>query len=848
METNIIIEGLQRDTEYPFIVRAEDTNGNKDLNKVIMSAKTLPYEVPLFNGVSRVKVKEGVLGLSQIEVLWQNAVFNPSRGADIEGYMVFWSKYSEQIDYDLPGYVINDPAANSFVVKNLAEGQRYRFAVRAFYQDLDSDYESEFNENEKTAATVERIPPTFGGISRVVQASTENGLGVVDLFWKSPNTDGIWSGFIVAYGQGLCASSSNGDDAENAFYVAGAETKNAQVSGLELGKVYGFRVFAYLPSSGQNDALKDQNSVCIEFMPEVIPPAFAGATEIFKNGDARDFSSFEVKWEAPTGDCSFIDVSLSNNELDPAFGAELCSDLVSAPCRVELICSDTSYEFVDLTENTTYFVQARARFTSPNGQNLTSGEGIEISTVTNLERPEGDKIIGATIIPVTGGLDQIQVSWDLPTSEKGWNNIFVWRSEASTESAARNAVISMANSAGPSDHFAYDAFSRNNDWANTLTQQTYDAVLGVHNCFLVRAAYSDGTYYSDSDNDHVLCAKPLFTPPDFQGISQVTYLPEKYSTNDPGYGWLQVDFMNTPSGTIDRYALFFSESQDISTFDFNNPLAKVNYGHLDCTVSCDLVINDNTILVRLPITTILAGNYLVRWETEGSSISDTNVKIAYFSGNEGPPLSDDTVKWLSVGATAEIGFDPAFVGGLSGLIVVRGNELLNGQVAGEIEQFPLGDTNVEECAGAPTSSCLWSHESLDKWEPRYYQLTAFDDASGQIRKSRVFGHARVPAGMVYIDKELWPDSTGFHYSSWERYSFAMDKYEVSLASGTLLNGGEYVNEGNGVLVSSPTGLPIPLSTQSLKKGCFNRSTTAESSLIGSQLLALALPKDSGVRN
>ena len=49
-----------------------------------------------------------------------------------------------------------------------------------------------------------------------------------------------------------------------------------------------------------------------------------------------------------------------------------------------------------------------------------------------------------------------------------------------------------------------------------------------------------------------------------------------------------------------------------------------------------------------------------------------------------------------------------------------------------------------------------------------------------ITKSPVYGHARVPPNMDYVDKNLWPQEKGRYLKYWDRYSYAIDKYDLSL--------------------------------------------------------------------
>ena len=91
---------------------------------------------------------------------------------------------------------------------------------------------------------------------------------------------------------------------------------------------------------------------------------------------------------------------------------------------------------------------------------------------------------------------------------------------------------------------------------------------------------------------------------------------------------------------------------------------------------------------------------------------------------------------------------------------------------------------------------------------------------------------KVPPGMVFIGADDWPANnaeSGLTYAPHERFGFAIDQFEASVASGSLSNcdGSTGLAAcGNGVLQSVPTGAPAQsLNWFAYKRGCNNRSST-----------------------
>ena len=129
---------------------------------------------------------------------------------------------------------------------------------------------------------------------------------------------------------------------------------------------------------------------------------------------------------------------------------------------------------------------------------------------------------------------------------------------------------------------------------------------------------------------------------------------------------------------------------------------------------------------------------------------------------------------------------------------------------------------------------------LSPWERRYFKIAFLVD--DRISFSKVYAAGNVPPGMVFVDKELWPeawfprddfpvcdDPTGHLSSLGCRFDFAIDKYEVSDPSGSAVNRtGLYPNTFS-VALESRKGAATAgsFNFNSFKQGCLNRSYLPE---------------------
>ena len=130
--------------------------------------------------------------------------------------------------------------------------------------------------------------------------------------------------------------------------------------------------------------------------------------------------------------------------------------------------------------------------------------------------------------------------------------------------------------------------------------------------------------------------------------------------------------------------------------------------------------------------------------------------------------------------------------------------------------------------------------ALDPWQKRYFRIAFL--LNDTIELSQIYAAANVPSGMVYVDADLWPQNWYPHESfpictnpttkagiTGCRFSFAIDKYEVSNPDPVGYQSEDYPNAYDKVLLSvrDQAAFNGNTTTGALKQGCLNRSFEAE---------------------
>ncbi len=157
--TQVLVTGLELGTEYFFMVRAVDEDGNTDTNTVEKSVETLPLDEvpPVFEGVKNVQS----LTPTSLNVGWSTGTDTETASAQLR-YQIFVAESADDFDYDAPTSV-TPPGRLSGEVLGLDPDTDYSVLVRAVDQSGNVS-DSEVVLVGRTLAPLEDMgPPTLSG-------------------------------------------------------------------------------------------------------------------------------------------------------------------------------------------------------------------------------------------------------------------------------------------------------------------------------------------------------------------------------------------------------------------------------------------------------------------------------------------------------------------------------------------------------------------------------------------------------------------------------------------------------------------------------------------------------------
>lgn len=278
------LDGLDLDTDYFVIVRAQDEAAIEDPNTIEGTARTdaiADQTPPEFFGV----ILATPVGGNTVTLQWDPASDNDTPEAAIV-YEVFASSVSGDQDFSSP-IATSTPGATSIDVTPLQPESEFYFVVRA--RDMSGNVDD--NTREVGANTgIDELPPTFaGGINMV-----PTGPQTIELSWDAATDDGDKPGQI-AY-QGWVVTTQGAQDFTGAptFETSPGSTMHELV-GLEPDTEY-FVVVRAKDSEGN----VDQNTVELSdsTWPDTISPTFVSGPAVSQQGLTEIF----VDWEDAVDD------------------------------------------------------------------------------------------------------------------------------------------------------------------------------------------------------------------------------------------------------------------------------------------------------------------------------------------------------------------------------------------------------------------------------------------------------------------------------------------------------------------------------------------------------------------
>jgi len=283
IQMTFIIEGLLNGQEYYIVVRAEDSQGNEDDNTFELSVTPTDQQDPVFNGlVSAVDTETG----GAITLDWDVATdenTDPTAGP---------IKYNIYRTTDNPNFIPSVSNLHDTVIGvttyddvGLSNTQTYYYIVRA----EDSEGNEDNNLDRDSDQPSDTQPPVFGGITDVVDDGYFNTL---TLKWNTAtdtNTDPDAGALLY----NVYMANVSGQQNMSAPYETTPFENGIQITGLENGERYFFKVRA-VDSSGNEDVnIIELNNTPTDFLP----PDFNGVKKVVDTTKGKEVN---VSWNAGT--------------------------------------------------------------------------------------------------------------------------------------------------------------------------------------------------------------------------------------------------------------------------------------------------------------------------------------------------------------------------------------------------------------------------------------------------------------------------------------------------------------------------------------------------------------------
>ena len=346
-DTTTTVTGLTNGQSYTFRVRAVNSAGASAAS--IASASVTPATVPgAPTGLS------ATVSDQRVDLIWTAPASNG--GQSITDY-----------EYEQGGsgtWISTGGTATSYMVRNLTNGQPYRFRVRAL---------NSVGAGAASAASPNITPATEPGAPTGLSATVSD--QEVDLIWTAPASNG--GAMILRYEYEL--------DFSGTWTSTGGTAPSYTVTGLTNGQAYTFRVRA-VNRVGAGLASSSQSATPTSTV--VAPDAPFGLSATPGNGQVM------LSWVQPSGGAA-----LTHYEYEQDGSGTWTSTGGKAP----------SYTVTGLTNGQTYTFRVRA--VNSAGPSAASGSRTATPTTTEPEAPES--------LSFTPGDGQVTLRWRAPTNDGG---------------------------------------------------------------------------------------------------------------------------------------------------------------------------------------------------------------------------------------------------------------------------------------------------------------------------------------------------------------------------------------------------------------------------------------------
>ena len=878
------LTGLTGNTDYSVQVKVKDTAGNISTSNATVTARTLDLTPPTFGGiVSVTRDSENAPLLAQAN--WSAPLSSDTASFHLfysKSSMIgksFSSSSSFPLgvgDDAIAKLDIASPSALSAtrtILNHLDENTTYYFIVRA--KDSSGNEDTNFGQVSFAVPTVS--PPDFAGVATaIVPAETVD----IDLTWSEPTSDNPAAQYYIY----ATTDTTNPRQWGVPTIVNAPRTSYQLIENANTNAPFGELEDVYIKINARNveGILDENNTERVVTIPDITGPVFGGLTSTVIDGDSESISlrftaatdaqsikDYRVYWRTyPSGVfASSPNLVVSHNTACPAAS---CAIDVGAD---EGLVAGTNYEFkidvsdVNVPENVSYsdskLTQSFPNFLPPpaptgvgkspdpgsttNIRNYTvSGQGTDGKIVRIYCRDTTNSI---TLDLATCGASQAlsgTTSFSVPLTLpdlSGSYQIFVVQYDSSNgkESAPLNAGSLVALDREASYLQAFTGC------ATGFCQDR--SAMGVSSASISSFQIS---FESDSDGSwQILKGATLIKSGGM--FADTTYqidITAADLADEPGshaLKFVMTDVAGNVSPATDFSVTVDNSPPNLLTSSFTAKI-EPEYNRYEFKWStAGFAATDSLILVKqtnstTAPTSIVANEVVVdgldrntsSHTASGSQTDQFPVSFALFACDEFGNCSRSTiiadVKFEyfnnhSNGSTAGIKAKNELAGTgpirLATAAVKADLDPWFGSTAvGNINVATEGDSN---CIMPQSTGCNRSYAAIDPWEKRYLKASLASSDGKAFLLSETITFAKVPDGMVYIDRGDWPAENGLGYAEHEGGSYAIDIYEASLASGSL-DCIDYPCADDGKLVSTPSGEPAyTLNFFEAKQGCKNRT-------------------------
>ena len=490
----IDVSGLGIGQNTSILVRAFDIQNNvEDQNNKLLSLTTLPYEVPLFEGVHKVENLAGIDGETKLKVSWIKALPSSSSGGfgsnpnDISGYNIYVGV--SKVSLTLVGTVNAD--ITDYILSGLTSESKYYVKVLARNSNVPVQLEDQ-NVEIKSQTTLSSQPINFVGLKSISIPQTNQGFSKINLSWDQGT--GGFDRYRIFVRTDTTTPDPTVDTAHSAD-ITDLSVTSTQVSVANPYTLYYVTIVA-CDGVSCNDFQGQNVNLPVTTTPPVAP--YNGITTLEQAAGQFGLTQLEASWFAPDTTQGVYDTiklyqtdSIGNDMGEVPLcngGVNLCYEVVSA----------TKWKLVNMTQGQEYCYMTKAYSTSPfkadePGGRTHANVSYKCATPSYKEPGFAGPTAGCSAITATG----LNVSWSAPVPFGTFEQFELYYKTTSGAFSFAQAL------AGHIDYTKVSVSSSATTWALASLNPSTTYQIGVKT--YLADPDNPGTGFRDSNNNVISC-------------------------------------------------------------------------------------------------------------------------------------------------------------------------------------------------------------------------------------------------------------------------------------------------------------------------------------------------------